>query len=74
MKIAVIIPAFNEEESIRQVIQAIPNQNVTHIIICNNNSTDRTAAFAHSAGATVLDEPRKGYGYACLKGIDFLQK
>ncbi len=74
MNIAILIPAFNEEQSIAKVIQHIPTQNVTHIIICNNNSTDNTAGVARQAGAIVVDEPRKGYGFACLKGIDFLKK
>ncbi len=73
MKISILIPAFNEAQSIVKVIQHIPSQNVIHIIICNNNSTDETAQLAKNAGATVVDEPRKGYGYACLKGMEYLR-
>ena len=72
-KIKVIIPAFNEEESIPLVIKAIPNS-VDEIIVVNNNSTDQTEANAKAAGATVLTEPNKGYGYACLNGMDYIAK
>ncbi|MCZ6684604.1 MAG: glycosyltransferase, partial [Candidatus Dadabacteria bacterium] len=66
-KILVIIPAFNEEESIGRVINDIPKELVSEIVVVNNNSTDGTPANAASAGATVIDEGRMGYGYACLK-------
>ncbi|MGH1384827.1 glycosyltransferase family 2 protein [Kordia sp.] len=71
MIIKVIIPAYNEEDSIANVIQEIP-QNVTEVIVVSNNSTDNTEANAKAAGATVLKEPRKGYGYACLKGMEYI--
>ncbi len=70
--IAVIIPAYNEEQSIGLVVSDIPNI-VKEIIVVNNGSTDATADCASKAGAIVLDEPRKGYGYACLKGIKFIE-
>lgn len=66
--IKVIIPAFNEERSIARVIEDIPGS-VQEIIVVNNGSTDETASVAAAAGATVLNEPNKGYGFACLKGI-----
>ena len=72
-KIAVIIPAFNEALSIGYVIEAVPNQ-VHEIIIVDNNSTDITKDIAKDKGATVLFEPKKGYGHACLKGINYLAK
>jgi len=72
-KIKVIIPAFNEEESIPLVIKAIPIS-VDEVIVVSNNSTDNTEANAKAAGATVLTEPNKGYGYACLKGMDYVAK
>lgn len=71
-KVVVIIPAFNEEQSIGQVLQDIPADLVAEVIVVNNNSTDDTARCARLAGATVLDEPRQGYGRACLKGIQYL--
>jgi glycosyltransferase involved in cell wall biosynthesis len=73
MNIAVIIPAFNEEKSIGKVIEAIPKNLVETIIVVNNNSTDDTVNIANLAGAIVLTENRKGYGWACLKGMDYLK-
>ncbi|WP_179343627.1 glycosyltransferase family 2 protein [Winogradskyella ursingii] len=70
-KIKVIIPAYNEEDSIPLVIQGIPDM-VDEIIVVSNNSTDNTIDNAEKAGATVLTENRKGYGYACLKGMDYI--
>lgn len=70
-RIKVIIPAYNEEESIGLVIKDIPDY-VEEVIVISNNSTDRTEENAAKAGATVLKEPRKGYGYACLKGMNFI--
>jgi len=71
--IKVIIPAFNEEKSIAKVIAEIPDF-VEEIVVVNNNSTDQTAQVATKAGANVLTEKSKGYGYACLKGIDYLSQ
>lgn len=70
--IDVIIPAYNEEESIGNVIADIPSELVREIIVCNNGSTDGTATRASSYGATVLDQPLSGYGNACLKGIEYI--
>lgn len=74
MRIAVIIPAFNEAPSIYKVVNAIPKELQASVIVVNNGSTDTTAKEAKRAGAIVLDEPRKGYGWACLKGIDHASK
>jgi glycosyltransferase involved in cell wall biosynthesis len=71
--IKVIIPAYNEEHSIRNVIQDIPSF-VDEIIVVNNNSTDATKKNAQDAGATVLTELKAGYGNACLKGIEYIKK
>ena len=71
--IKVIIPAHNEASSIGLVVKDIPGF-VHEVIVVSNNSTDATEANAAKAGATVLKEPRKGYGYACLKGMDYLSK
>lgn len=71
--IDVVIPAFNEARSIDQVILAIPNEWVRDIVVANNNSSDTTSQVARKAGAIVVDEPRQGYGFACLKGIDYLR-
>lgn len=72
-KIAVIIPAYNEEQSIGKVILALPKDCVSSVIVCNNNSKDKTREVALSAGAIVVDEPNPGYGNACLKGIEYLK-
>jgi glycosyltransferase involved in cell wall biosynthesis len=69
--IIVIIPAYNEEKSIGKVINEIPDY-VSEVIVVNNNSTDNTIKEAQKAGATVLSENRKGYGFACLKGMEFI--
>ncbi|MET3129406.1 glycosyltransferase involved in cell wall biosynthesis [Arcicella rosea] len=73
-KIVVIIPAFNEENAVGIVIREIPKHLVAEIIVVNNNSNDQTAQIAKEAGATVLNENRQGYGWACLKGIDYCKQ
>ena len=72
-KIKVIIPAYNEADSIGLVINNIP-KHVEEIIVVSNNSTDNTEINAQKAGATVLMENNKGYGYACLKGLQYIAK
>ena len=71
--IKVIIPAYNEADSIAHVINEIPKI-VDEVIVVSNNSSDDTESNAKNAGATVLTEPQKGYGYACLKGMDYIAK
>jgi glycosyltransferase involved in cell wall biosynthesis len=70
-KILVIIPALNEEKSISKVIADIPRDLVSEVVVTDNGSTDGTAKAATDAGATVLSEERRGYGYACMKGIKY---
>ncbi len=70
--IRVIIPAFNEESSIGLVVKDIPDF-VEEVIVVSNNSTDQTEMVAQKAGAKVLKESRKGYGYACLKGMGYIK-
>lgn len=69
---SVIIPAFNEEQSIKKVIAEIPKDLISEIVVVNNNSTDNTEMAALEASATVLFEEYRGYGAACLKGINYL--
>ena len=69
-----IIPAINEEQSIGKVIDDIPRDNVCEIIVVDNGSSDGTIAAAESVGATVLIENNRGYGNACLKGMDHVYK
>lgn len=70
--IKVIIPAYNEADSIAKVISDIPKL-VSEIIVISNNSTDDTVKVAKNAGAIVLTEAKKGYGYACLKGMKYVE-
>ena len=70
--IDVIIPAYNEENSIAQVINDLPKEKIREIIVCNNNSSDRTHEVATTAGATVLRASKQGYGSACLKGMEYI--
>ncbi len=72
--IFVIIPAFNEQNAVCNVVSEIPRELVQEIIVVNNGSTDNTVEQAISCGATVLDEHNKGYGNACLKGIKYLKR
>lgn len=71
--IKVIIPAFNEAESIGLVVADIPKI-VNEVIVVSNNSTDETEKNARLAGATVLKESNRGYGYACLRGMEYLDR
>lgn len=73
-KVIVIIPAFNEENSITNVIRDIPKELVHEVVVVNNNSNDATSDNALKAGATVLLEATQGYGNACLKGIAYVNE
>ena len=73
ISILVIIPAFNEENSVGNVVRDIPAELVDEVVVVNNNSNDQTAVEAARAGATVLDEPIPGYGRACLRGMAYAQ-
>ena len=73
MNVTVIIPAFNEENAVGKVVAEIPKDWTDEIIVVNNNSTDKTSQAALAEGATVLLEPIKGYGIACLKGMEYLK-
>ena len=73
-RVVVIIPAFNEENSVQKVVRDIPKALVSEIVVVNNNSSDATSENASAAGATVLSENRQGYGFACLKGIEYVSR
>ena len=73
MVVDVIIPAFNEEEAVGHVVFDIPKELVREVVVVNNASSDRTRQRAEEAGATVLDQPLRGYGNACLLGIAHLR-
>ncbi len=68
MKISVVIPALNEEQAIAEVVRAVPEDRIHEVIVVDNGSTDGTAKEAFAAGARVIQEPRPGYGFACLAG------
>ncbi|HVP38915.1 MAG TPA: glycosyltransferase family 2 protein [Candidatus Saccharimonadales bacterium] len=72
--VAVLIPALNEAGSIAQVVAGLPAGRVREVLVVDNGSTDGTAAAARAAGATVLSEPRRGYGRACWTGIGHLAR
>jgi len=72
--IDIIIPAYNEESSIPFVLGDIPKELVRHVIVCNNNSTDRTSEVSSDHGAVVVDAPIKGYGSACLEGMAYIEQ
>ncbi len=70
--VTVVIPAFNEEASLPLVLGDVPE--VGRVIVVNNGSTDGTAAMAFACGATVVHEPRRGYGSACLRGLAAIEE
>ena len=70
--IDVIIPAYNEEQSIGLVLDEIPREWVRNVVVSNNNSTDRTGGVAQEHGAMVVFQPEPGYGNACLKAMEFI--
>lgn len=69
-RISVLIPAFNEEKSITQVIKKLPKDIVDEIVVVDNASTDATQEIALRNGAKVVKELHRGYGAACLKGLE----
>jgi glycosyltransferase involved in cell wall biosynthesis len=68
-KVAIVIPALNEEDALQQLLAEIPPDAAQWIIVVDNGSTDATAAVAKATGACVASEPIRGYGRACLKGL-----
>ncbi|MCG8458186.1 MAG: glycosyltransferase family 2 protein, partial [Holophagales bacterium] len=72
--IDVVIPAFDEEASLPLVLAALPRPAVRRVVVADNNSTDRTAEVAREGGAQVVPAPLRGYGSACLAGLDHLRR
>lgn len=70
MRVSVVIPARNEEAAIGRVIADLPRDLVTEVLVVDGGSTDRTRAVAAAHGARVIREPRRGYGRACLTGLE----
>lgn len=69
-KVAIIIPALDEEAALRQLLPEIPPEAAQWVIVVDNGSTDNTAKVAKEAGVQVVSEPRKGYGRACFTGLE----
>ena len=69
MRVSVIIPTHNEAQAIGRVLADLPSHLVTEVIVVDSNSTDGTPDFARRMGARVIEEPRRGYGRACLTGL-----
>src|SRR5687767_4711895 len=67
--VAVIIPALNEEAALPKVLADLPAEWVGDVVVVDNGSLDATADVARALGATVVTEPRRGYGAACLRGL-----
>jgi len=65
----VIIPALNEAGNIHQLVREVLAIQPAEVIVVDNGSTDGTAQEAQAAGARVVLEPRRGYGYACAAGV-----
>lgn len=74
MDIRVIIPALNERNAVGMVVKEIPREWVSEVIVVDNGSVDDTFLQARLSGATALKEERRGYGRACLKGLDYLSR
>ena len=72
-KIDVLIPAWNEENALPFVLANLPKEWVRQVIVCDNGSTDGTAAVAKKQGAIVVSQPERGYGNACLAGMRYLE-
>src|ERR1700740_982273 len=68
-RVSVVIPTHNEAQAIGRVLADLRSDLVTEVIVVDSNSTDATAGVARSMGARIIEEPRRGYGRACLTGI-----
>ena len=69
MRVSVIIPTHNEAQAIGRVLADLPSNLVSEVIVVDSNSSDGTPQIAAKMGAHVIQEPRRGYGRACLSGI-----
>jgi glycosyltransferase involved in cell wall biosynthesis len=69
MRVSVVIPTHNEAQAIGRVLADLPSDLITEVIVVDSNSTDGTPEIAASLGARVIQEPRRGYGQACLTGL-----
>lgn len=69
MRVSVIIPTHNEAQAIGRVLTELPSDLVSEVIVVDSNSNDGTPEIARKMGARVVQEPRRGYGRACLTGL-----
>lgn len=69
MRVSVIIPTYNEAQAIERVLADLPSDLTTEVIVVDSNSIDGTPEIAARMGARVVQEPRRGYGRACLTGL-----
>lgn len=69
-KVAVVVPCLNEAGNIGPLVVELLRGRADLVVVADNGSTDSTAAEAAEAGAIVVSEPRRGYGYACAAGSD----
>jgi glycosyltransferase involved in cell wall biosynthesis len=69
MRVSVIIPTHNEAQAIARVLADLPSDLITEVIVVDSNSNDGTPEIAARMGARVVQEPRRGYGRACLTGL-----
>ena len=72
--VAVLIPALNEERALARVLADLPRDRVREVVVVDNGSTDATAEVARAHGASVVAEPQRGYGAACLAGLAYLRR
>ena len=72
-RVALIIPALNEEETIAAALDGLARQALAQVVVVDNGSSDHTAEVARRCGALVVSEPRRGYGQACLAGLAVLE-
>ncbi|MGE3239484.1 MAG: glycosyltransferase family 2 protein [Pirellulales bacterium] len=70
--VVVVIPARNEEQSLPLVLRDLPG--VEAVVVVNNGSSDATSTVAARMGAVVVDEPQRGYGSACLRGLSEVER
>ena len=69
VRVSVVIPTYNEARAIGRVLADLPSDLVSEVIIVDSNSNDGTPEIAARNGARVIQEPRRGYGRACLSGL-----
>ncbi len=74
MIVDVVVPALDEEKALPEVLSAIPMDLVRRVVVADNGSRDRTAFVAREAGAIVVSEARRGYGWACLRALALLRE